>query len=279
MIGAQDILHDSRSLEATQPRVRIVGAGPGDPDLLTLKAIKALASADVVFFDHHVSDSVLEFSNSDAERVYVGKRAGHHTVSQEQINELMIGAAGKGESVVRLKGGDPSIFGRVWEEVEALEGAGIEVEVIPGVTAAVGCAADALFPLTARGYASSVSFVTGMSKSGGAPELSGLGGPGRTLVIYMGLGQSVDISQALLDDGLNPNTPIAVIERGTLQDKRVFTGILRDLGMVIEDYRVEGPALIVVGDVATLVRVSSEPLTVRAPSGAIRVSSQKGAFL
>lgn len=271
---AQKILHDSGSLEVAGPGVRIVGAGPGDPDLLTLRAIKALETADVIFFDHHVSDSVLEFSNSDAERIYVGKRAGHHTASQDQINALMIGAAGKGQSVVRLKGGDPSIFGRVGEEIEALEGAGIKVEIIPGVTAASGCAAGALFPLTARGYASSVSFVTGKSKSGEVPELSGFGGPGRTLVIYMGLGQSVNISRALLDDGLSPDTPVAVIEKGTLQDQRVFTGILQDLAEVIEKYRVEGPGLIVVGDVAALVRVPSERLNLSAAGDGLQAFSQ-----
>lgn len=237
---------------APQGRVAIVGAGPGDPDLLTLKAHRALQQADVIVHDKLVSDAVLDFARRDARRIYVGKTRGHHSMRQEDINALLAGLAQAGHYVVRLKGGDPFVFGRGGEEVADLEAAGVAVEVVPGVTAATGCAAEALLPLTHRDHASAVSFVAGQLKGLDEQDWRGLAGPGRTLVIYMGLSAAPSIAAKLLADGVDAATPVAILENGTRPGSRRILTSLAALPAAIHGHGVVSPSLIVVGAVAAL---------------------------
>ena len=236
-----------------QGRVAIVGAGPGDPDLLTLKAHRALQQADVIVHDKLVSDAVMDFARRDARRIYVGKSRGDHSLHQDGINALLIDLARQGQYVVRLKGGDPFIFGRGGEEVADLRAAGIAVDVIPGITAATGCAAEALLPLTHRDHASAVSFVAGQRKGLDQQNWRGLAGTGRTLVIYMGLSAAPAIAAKLLEDGIDAATPVAIIENGTRPDSRRFVTTVKKLPAAITIHGVRSPSLIVVGAVAGLV--------------------------
>lgn len=232
-------------------RVALVGAGPGAPDLLTVRAVRALAAATVVVHDGLIDPSVLDFAVG-ARRVDVSKRRDRHTLPQDAINALLVSEARAGHTVVRLKGGDPFVFGRGGEEVEALVAAGIAVEVVPGVSAALGAAAGALMPLTHRDHASSVSFVAGTCQNLGEHDWSGLAGKGRTLIVYMGVTNATQIADKLIADGLAPETPCAVLERGTLPGARVVRTLLADLGNVVAAHAVVSPALLVIGDVATL---------------------------
>ena len=234
-------------------RVTLVGAGPGDPELLTVRAVRALQSAQVVLYDNLVSDQVLELIPSSAERIYVGKQDRHHTLPQEEITDLLVGIARTGRPVVRLKGGDPYVFGRGGEEAQALAAAGIPFEVVPGITAAQGMSAYAGIPLTHRDHAASVVFATGHSKDGGVePDWAALARPRQTVVFYMGVGALPRICQQLVAHGLRADTPAAVVERATSVQQRVVTATLLTLPAVAAARAVKAPALIVVGSVVSL---------------------------
>ncbi len=237
--------------EPQQGHVHIVGAGPGDPDLLTLKAFHALQSADIVLTDDLVSSEILGRVRRDAEIVHVGKRKGHIGIGQEAINRRLIAEAKAGRNVVRLKGGDPFIFGRGGEEREALEAEGIAVTVVPGITAALGCAAEAGVPLTFRKEATRLSIVTANTADGAdSIDWSGLADRTTTVAIYMGLTAAAAVRNGLVAAGRDPQTPVAVLARGTRPDSRSITGTLKQLPALAAGAG-EGPALIVVGDVVT----------------------------
>lgn len=232
-------------------RVILVGAGPGDPGLLTVRAVEALKQADVLVHDGLVDPRVLDLA-PQAHRISVAKQRSKHTLPQEAINALIIAHVKTGAIVVRLKGGDPFIFGRGGEEVEAVRAAGLPVEVIPGISAALGAAAEAMLPLTHRDWSSAVSFVAGQCKGLSEQDWSGLAGKGRTLVIYMGVATCPQISEKLMADGVAPDMPVAVLERGTLDGHRALRTLLADLGPMVERERVQSPAVIVVGEVVQL---------------------------
>lgn len=244
-------------LLATQParegEVWIVGAGPGDPELLTLKALQLMQQADVVVYDYLVSPQIMELVRRDAERICVGKKAGAHSVAQEETNKLLVQLAQAGKKVCRLKGGDPFIFGRGGEEIEALLPAKIPFQVVPGITAAAGCAAYAGIPLTHRDYAQSVQFVTGhCRKAGDEPDWHSMSRARQTLVIYMGIMKAADIQQQLINAGRSPDTPLAIVENGTRREQRVVTGTLAGLALLVEQQQIVSPALLVIGEVVSL---------------------------
>ena len=229
--------------------VHLVGAGPGDPDLLTLRALQVLQNADVVFYDELVTPEILERSRRDAERVYVGKRKGEPGVGQAEINRRLIAAAREGKQVVRLKSGDPFVFGRGGEELEQLRQAGVPAFVVPGITAAFGCAAEAGLPLTFRGEASQLSFVTATTADGAKSiDWSGLSGAHSTVVVYMGLSSAASVRAGLIKAGRDPQTPAAVLARGTRPDAMAAVGRLNELSALAAAAG-EGPALLVIGDV------------------------------
>ncbi|MBY7922942.1 uroporphyrinogen-III C-methyltransferase [Vibrio fluvialis] len=231
--------------------VALVGAGPGDPELLTVKALSYLQQADVVLYDYLVSDDIMALIPSDTILVCVGKRAGHHSVPQEKTNQLLVDFAKQGHRVVRIKGGDPFMFGRGGEELEVLFDAGVQFQVIPGITAAAGATAYAGIPLTHRDYAQSALFVTGHLKAEAADmDWSTLARSQQTLVIYMGLMKSSTIATQLIEHGRNASTPIAIIERGTQSTQKVFRGALSELPQLAA--HAQSPSLIVIGEVVTL---------------------------
>ena len=227
----------------------LVGAGPGDPDLLTLRAARLIGEADVIVHDGLVSDAILALASPDARLVSVAKSRARHTMPQEDINELLIVLAQSGKKVVRLKGGDPLIFGRGGEEAEAARAAGVPVEFVPGISAANGAAAAAQIALTHRDASSVVSFVAGQCKGLSDQDWSGLAGKGRTLVIYMGVKTAPQIAEKLMADGLAPDMPIAVIENAARPEMRVLRGPLAALPDLVEREAVVSPALIVIGEV------------------------------
>lgn len=234
-------------------KVYLIGAGPGDPDLLTMKAHRLLTAADVVLYDRLVGEQIIAMIPDTAEKLYVGKAKSLHSLPQEEINALLAVKAKEGKVVVRLKGGDPFIFGRGGEELEELVMEGVPFEVVPGVTAAAGCAAYAGIPLTHRDYAQSVRFLTGHLKDG-TTELpwDELVHPAQTLVIYMGLTGLESISQSLIRFGMRPSMPVAIVEKGTSKDQRVFTSTMKDIHQVALDNEVKSPALLIIGEVVTL---------------------------
>ncbi|EJP4176454.1 uroporphyrinogen-III C-methyltransferase [Vibrio vulnificus] len=231
--------------------VALVGAGPGDPELLTLKALNYLQQAEVVLYDYLVSDEIMALVANDAILVCVGKRAGHHSVPQEKTNQLLVDFAKQGYKVVRIKGGDPFVFGRGGEELEVLADAGITFQVVPGITAAAGATAYAGIPLTHRDYAQSAMFITGHLKAESDQlDWSTLARGQQTLVIYMGLMKSNYIQEQLIKHGRRAQTPIAIIERGTQLSQKVFKGQLSELSDLAK--KAEAPALIVIGEVVQL---------------------------
>ncbi len=230
-------------------RVYLVGAGPGDPELLTLKAARLIAAADVVVHDGLVDDAIMAMVNTAARLISVAKQRSKHSVPQEGINDILVREAQAGHLVVRLKGGDPFIFGRGGEEAEACRDAGIAVEVVPGISAAMGGAAEAMLPLTHRDASSAVSFVAGQCKGLTGQNWAGLAGKGRTLVIYMGVATAADITEKLISDGVSPDMPVAVLERVTRKGSRAIRTLLTDLGDMIEREGVASPAIIIVGEV------------------------------
>ena len=231
----------------------MIGAGPGDPELLTLKAHRLLKAADVVLYDRLVGKEIIELIPETAEKMYVGKAKSLHSLPQEEINSLLAKKAKEGNMVVRLKGGDPFIFGRGGEELEELIQEAVPFEVVPGVTAAAGCAAYAGIPLTHRDYAQSVRFLTGHLKDG-TTELpwEELIHPAQTLVIYMGLTALKDISASLIKFGMKPSMPVAVVEKGTTKEQRVFTSTIDQVYDVATKNEAKSPALLIIGEVVNL---------------------------
>lgn len=236
-------------------KVWLVGAGPGDPDLLTLKAARLIAMAEVIVYDNLVGAGVIAMANPAARMIYAGKKAADHALQQEEINQLLVALARQGLMVVRLKGGDPFIFGRGGEELETLADAGIPFEVVPGVTAAAGCAAYSGFPLTHRDSAQAVVFVTGHRQLGETHfDWPALARPNQTLVFYMGVARAGEIARQLKAHGLPGSTPAAVVRHGTLPDQQTLLATLDDLQQRIISAGIKPPALIIVGEVVNLAR-------------------------
>jgi uroporphyrin-III C-methyltransferase/precorrin-2 dehydrogenase/sirohydrochlorin ferrochelatase len=255
--AAQRLLATSSTAPPAAGEVTLVGAGPGDPELLTLKALRALQDADVILYDRLVPAAVLDLARRDAARHCVGKAAGGVGSTQEEINALLIEHARQGRRVVRLKGGDPFIFGRGGEELQALAAAQINFSVVPGITAALGCTAYAGIPLTHRDHAHSVTFVTGHLQDHGKeperePDWRALARPGTTAVFYMGLARLDHIVAKLLEHGAAPSCPAGLIARGTTPDQRVITATLSTIGSASAAANLESPSLLIVGEVVAL---------------------------
>jgi len=231
--------------------VYLVGAGPGDPDLLTVRAARLIADARLIVHDGLVDPAILALAHPQAELISVAKQRSRHSMKQDAINALLVREALAGRDVLRLKGGDPFIFGRGGEEQQACRAAGVPCQVVPGISAAIGGGAAAGLPLTHRDHASIVSFVAGQCKGLSAQNWTGLAGAGRTLVIYMGLATAHEIAEKLMHDGLSPATPVAVIENATRPEQRVLRSLLADLGDLVSREQVKSPGLIVVGDVVS----------------------------
>jgi uroporphyrin-III C-methyltransferase len=230
--------------------VCLIGAGPGDPELITVKALRRIRAADVILYDRLVGEELLDYAKPDAVKVYCGKSPGRHAMTQERIHDTLIEYAMSGKTVVRLKGGDPLVFGRGGEEALALAERGIACEVIPGITSAIGAAASTGIPLTHRGISASFAVVTGSrSHDNGPPVRWDLLAHGvDTLVVYMGVGRLEAIREELLKYGKAGSTPVALIERGTTERERIVIGMLDDIGRLAEEESVDNPALIVIGE-------------------------------
>jgi uroporphyrin-III C-methyltransferase/precorrin-2 dehydrogenase/sirohydrochlorin ferrochelatase len=239
---------------ARMGEVYLVGAGPGDPDLLTFRALRLMQRADVVLHDRLLGPNIVNLVRREAERIYVGKRSGDHAVPQEEIGRTLVRLAREGKRVLRLKGGDPFIFGRGGEEIEELAREGIPFEIVPGVTAATGCAAYAGVPLTHRDYAQSCVFVTGHLKKNGELDLNwdALTAPNQTVAVYMGLAALPEITRQLMAHGAAPELPVAVVDNGARSNQRVVVGVLRDIAAKVAGADLKGPAMTIVGEVVRL---------------------------
>jgi uroporphyrin-III C-methyltransferase/precorrin-2 dehydrogenase/sirohydrochlorin ferrochelatase len=243
-----------------QGHVSLVGAGPGAEDLLTLRAQRALQEADVIVYDRLVPESVVAQGRRDAERVYVGKAKGAHAVTQEEINALIVREAKRGRRVVRLKSGDPLIFGRAGEEMAALRAAGISFDIVPGITAAFAAAAENEIPLTLRDSSSALVFATGHDADGETlPGWAGLAISGATVAVYMGHTVAAKVAARLIEAGMNASTPVAVIENASRPDKRAYAGRLDELAEIADRPEITGPVLIIVGDVVAAGAIAGEP--------------------
>ena len=254
-LAEADRLIEQALIEWTKPKgeVYLVGAGPGDPELLTLKALRLMQQADVVIYDRLVSAPIMDLCRRDAEKIYVGKARSNHAVPQEGINALLVQYAQQGKRVCRLKGGDPFIFGRGGEEIEELFAAGIAFQIVPGITAASGCSAYAGIPLTHRDYAQSVRFLTGHLKEG-SPELpwQELVYENQTLVLYMGLVGLEKICQRLIEHGQRADMPVALVSKGTTPGQKVVVGTLADIASKVSDHQIQAPTLTIIGEVVRL---------------------------
>jgi uroporphyrin-III C-methyltransferase/precorrin-2 dehydrogenase/sirohydrochlorin ferrochelatase len=246
-----ELLEDSPAVQAGE--AWLVGAGPGDPGLLTIRALQVMQTADVILHDRLVSEGVLDMARRDADLISVGKTPGCHANSQEEINALLVNLVGSGKRVCRLKGGDPFIFGRGGEEAEALSDAGLSYQVVPGITAAAGCAAYSGIPLTHRNVSQSVTFVTAHGKNS-VDELdwAALARNKQTLAFYMAVQRFPDLMNNLISNGRSVDTPIAIIEKGTTPEQRVIRGTLGQLTLLADAHRVAAPAMLIVGEVAAL---------------------------
>ena len=256
LIELEAAIENSASIDSSNKEsgeVWLIGAGPGDPDLLTFRALRLMQQADVVLYDRLVSDKILNLTRRDADRIYVGKKRSKHAVPQGEINQLLVDLAKQGKSVVRLKGGDPFIFGRGGEEIELLAKSNIPFQIVPGITAASGCATYAGIPLTHRNHAQSCMFVTGHLKNG-TVDLNWplLATPNQTVVIYMGLVGLPTICQQLIAHGVAASMPIALVEQGTTKQQRVFTGTLDNMPSKLSTQDIHAPTLIIIGSVVTL---------------------------
>lgn len=237
--------------QTTKGKVYLVGAGPGNPELLTIKALQVMQKADVVLHDQLIPAAIMDLVRKDAHLIDVGKSAGNHKTKQEHINQLLVDWAEKGLRVCRLKGGDPFVFGRGGEEIQKLNEHGIDFEIVPGITAAIGCAAYSGIPLTHRDHAQSVTFLTGHCQSSkDSIDWQFYAKDKQTLVVYMGLIKSPLLQEKLIAHGKNPNEPVAIIENGTSENQRVVTGHLSQLSDLIDQQKIESPALLVIGEVA-----------------------------
>ncbi|MGH1369955.1 MAG: siroheme synthase CysG [Maritimibacter sp.] len=249
----EEMLKRGATTDLMRGEVWLVGAGPGDPDLLTFKALRMMQHADVVLYDRLVGEDILDLMRRDAERINVGKSPNNHTMAQDEISALMVERAKAGQRVLRLKGGDPFIFGRGGEELEVVAAAGIPVQVVPGITAASGCGAAAGIPLTHRDHAQSCVFITAHGAHGVlAHDWKRHARQGQTVVVYMGLNALGDVARAAIDQGVDAAMPVAVIDNGTRTTQRVVTGTLGTIEAKVRDQAFRGPALIVIGSVVTL---------------------------
>lgn len=261
--GAQPLHYTLDEAPLASGEVAIVGAGPGDPGLLTLRALSMLQQADCLVFDRLVSTEILALARPEARRYYVGKASSHHSLPQQETNALLVELAREGQRVLRLKGGDPFIFGRGGEEAEYLIEHGIGFRVVPGITSAAGCASYAGFPLTHRDYAQSVTFVTGHCRGGRdlALDWAALAVPHHTTVFYMGLANAERIRGELQRHGMPAETPVALVERGTTPQQRHVLATLGNLVEVIEREALRPPTLIVVGEVVRLAKTLAPGMT------------------
>lgn len=253
-------LQQAQTGEPKQGHVYLVGGGPGDPDLLTIKALQIMQSADVIVYDALISQPILDLCRKDADYINVGKHAGNRTLPQEGINQLLVDLAKQGKQVCRLKGGDPYIYGRGGEEAAHLAANQQTFTTVPGITAAAACSASADIPLTHRDYAQSLQFVTGHCKNSDGVQGAKAHGPNwkslatarQTLVVYMGILRSKDIKQQLINHGRAPETPVAIVEKGTRPDQRVVIGTLNQLDELVNQHKIGSPALVIIGEVVAL---------------------------